>query len=186
MTDMVTVAKEHFYQWLEEHKDGPFDYLTHVPRVEHWARTMLARHPGIDEEIVLAAVWLHDIGSYPLVQGKDHAVEGEKAARALLEKHAYPAERVAAVLHCIRAHRCKDVMPATLEAKLVACCDSASHLTDYIYAKLAFDGPDGMAKASRKIENDYKDLAFFPDLQERLTPLYQKWKGLLEEIRKDI
>ena len=41
------------------------------------------------------------------------------------------------VAHCIRAHRCKDVQPQTIEAKIVAFSDSASHLFDSFYIDMA-------------------------------------------------
>jgi len=177
---MVTLSEKHFYLWLEKHKNGPYNYEFHVPEVARWAKLILKNHPEIDAEIVLISVWLHDMGSYP-VTSADHAVVGEKLARTFLEKNKYDNKKISQVLHCIRSHRCKDVIPRSMEAKLVACCDSASHLTDYVYISMLIDSKtkDLSLDVIGKLERDYADLSAFPEMKKKLTPLYLTWKKLL-------
>jgi hypothetical protein len=76
-----------------------------------------------------------------------------------------------------------------MEAKLVACCDSASHLTDYIYLSILVDARSTNSKelasyALDKLERDYKDLSTFPEIQRKLTPLFVSWKNILNEYQK--
>ena len=186
--DMVGLSKRHFYIWLNKHKNGPYNYSFHVPEVARWAEIILKNHPEIDKEIVLISVWLHDIGSYPVTK-TDHAVLGEKLAKDFLMKNNYDKEKLPKVLHCIRAHRCRDVKPLTIEAKLVTCCDSASHLMDYVYISILIDARLSKSYqlskyAFDKLERDYNDLSTFPEIKQKLTPIYLKWKTLLLEYKK--
>jgi len=188
MSDMIGLSKKFFYDWLNKYPDGPYKYDFHVPEVERWAKFILKNHPEIDPEVVLISVWLHDIGSYP-ISDRDHAVVGEEIARKFLKKHKYNEEKSLKILHCIRAHRCRDVKPSSMEAKLVACADSASHFTDCIYIQILIDAHSKKSEklsdyAFDKLERDYKDISAFPEIKLKLTPLYLKWKGLLKEYSK--
>jgi hypothetical protein len=156
----------------------PYFLMSHVPEVERWAKYLLDRYPQADREATLLSVWFHDIGHYPL-DGEDHAVKGEGFAKLFLENHYYPAERKEIVMHAVRAHRCRDVMPSTIEAKILAWADSASHMTDNIYLEMAKrEGPE---KAAEKLERDWRDLGLFPDEKAELEKFYSRWKRLLAE-----
>ena len=94
----------------------------HVLRVYHLAEE-LAHMEGADLEIVRAAALLHDAeGSHPAGEGrKSHHHESAAFAGEVLAAEGWPAERIAAVQHCIRAHRYRSdgETPATLEAKVL-------------------------------------------------------------------
>ncbi len=192
MADIVNLSKKLFYDRLKKYPLAKGGYYFHVPEVERWARIILQKNPDIDAEVVLVAVWLHDIGSFPHTKqdhARDHAVAGMRIANVFLKKHHYDAQKTRMILHCIRAHRCRDVKPKTKEAKCVACSDSASHLTDYVYLRMMIDARTINDKqlagyARDKLERDYDDLSFFPHIQKELTPLYLAWKRLLSEYHK--
>ena len=85
----------------------------------------LAQAEGADLEIVRAAALLHDAqGSAPggdaNKRGNHHHASAE-FARQVLETEGWPEDRIRAVLHCIRAHRFRDLSepPQTLEAKIL-------------------------------------------------------------------
>lgn len=90
------------------------------------------------------------------------------------------------VLYCIRSHRCKDVLPQTLEAKIIAFIDSASYLTSYMYFDMAMsDKAKGEEfKAYSKAARDYRDLELFPEVKNELNGLYEAWIKLLNEYEK--
>jgi len=94
----------------------------HVLRVYHLAEE-LAHIEGADLEIVRAAALLHDAeGSHPAGEGrKSHHHESAAFAEEILRAEGWPTERIAAVPHCIRAHRYRSdgEHPATLEAKVL-------------------------------------------------------------------
>jgi len=94
----------------------------HILRVYHMAER-LALAEGADLEIVHAAALLHDAeGTLPGAEARTnhHHASAEFAARVLAEE-GWGSERIAAVLHCIRAHRFRDRTepPQTIEAKVL-------------------------------------------------------------------
>jgi hypothetical protein len=129
---------------------------------------------------------MHDLGHYPLPAEIDHAILSEKLAQKFLKKEKYLDKKTKQVLHCVRAHRCKDVLPKTLEARIVACADSASHMTDSMYMDMARDDK-ALKQPFRvydKMERDYRDKAAFPEVGKMLDPLYRAWKKLISEYEK--
>lgn len=185
MTKIIEKARAEFLKMVNDFGSDPYHLLPHVPEAKKWAEKMLVKYPAVDEEVLLLTVWLHDIGHYPLPTEIDHAVRSEERAKEFLQKENYPEEKAEKVLHCVRAHRCRDVMPETLEAKLMAFCDSASHMTDTMYLEMVRTDEDGrFARTHAKLERDFRDLAMFPKMQKELAGLYEAWKMLLEKYEE--
>lgn len=112
--------------WYPE--SDPVHGFDHVLRVYYLAER-LARAEGADLEIVRAAVLLHD-ATAPAPAGSSPTPEAARAshhhasaafARQVLQVEGWPEARVAAVEHCIRAHRFRDdaEQPQTLEAQVL-------------------------------------------------------------------
>ena len=101
--------------------DPVHDY-DHILRVYRMAER-LARAEGADLEIVRAAALLHDAeGTTPgSADRATHHHSSAGFAAEILGAEGWPAERIAAVQHCIRAHRYRDNRepPATIEAKVL-------------------------------------------------------------------
>lgn len=186
MKNIIDKAKTEFLRVVINFGSDPYNLLPHVPEAEKWARYMFKKYPQANQEVVLLAVWLHDIGHYPIPTDVDHAVRSEQQAKEFLIKQNYPTEKMKEVLHCVRAHRCSDVMPETIEAKIMSFIDSASHITDLMYLKMAKDlkAKKEISKVYAKIERDLRDLASFPEVQKDLTGLSHAWKKLIEEYEK--
>jgi uncharacterized protein len=109
-------------QWYSE--TDPVHGWDHVLRVYTMAER-LALDEGADVEIVCAAALLHDVqaGVYTTEnneQRSGHHILAAEFARQVLSAEGWQAERIAAVEHCIRAHRFRDNSepPATLEAQV--------------------------------------------------------------------
>ncbi len=101
----------------------PVHGFDHVMRVYRTAE-ILAQSEGADLEIVRAAALLHDVeGSSPTDASGRAAHQHHSAdfAAEVLQAEGWPADRIRAVQHCIRAHRYRgtDEPPATLEARVL-------------------------------------------------------------------
>jgi uncharacterized protein len=99
----------------------PIHSFDHILRVYHMAEK-IALAEGADLEIVRAAALLHDAeGSNPddKAARKLHHHASAEFAGEILRAEGWDAERIAAVQHCIRAHRFRDTSepPQTLEAR---------------------------------------------------------------------
>lgn len=151
--------------------------LRHLPQVEKWAKKLLSLYPQADEEVVLCGVWSHDIGQVVGDKEIDHAVNSESEIRRFLAEQGAKPDFIDKVAHCARSHRCKDVQPNSLEAKILAVADSASHMTDIVYLDMFSRGDYDSALG--KLERDYRDVVIFPELQQAIKPLYEAWKQLL-------
>ncbi|MEX2144607.1 MAG: HD domain-containing protein [Anaerolineales bacterium] len=95
-----------------------FDHILRVLRLAE----RLAAAEGADLEIVRAAALLHDAsGAETGGEGRaEHQHHSADFARQVLETEGWPADRIAAVQHCIRAHRFRSQeVPQTLEAKVL-------------------------------------------------------------------
>ncbi|MEI8344079.1 MAG: HD domain-containing protein [Candidatus Moraniibacteriota bacterium] len=186
MLQIVEKAEIEFEKMVSDFGSDPYHLMPHVPEAKKWAKLMVKKYPQADEEVVLLAVWLHDLGHYPLPTEIDHAIRSEERAREFLKKENYSEEKMEKVLHCVRAHRCRDVMPETLEAKIIAFADSASHMTDTMYFVMAkSDRENGEApRVFAKMDRDMRDLASFPEVQGELVELFEAWKVLLKAYEK--
>ena len=174
---IIDKTKIHFLEKLNQSPLEVYDLQRHVEQVEIWANKILNGHPEINNEIVLTSVWLHDIGKISGNENIDHAVNSEKEAIIFLKSLNVDKSTITAVAHCVRAHRCKDVLPETSEAKLLAAADSFSHMTYYVY--ILFATEEGPEAATAKLERDIKDLDYFPEFINEIKPLYSAWKSLL-------
>lgn len=185
MSSIIEKARAEFLKMVDDFGSDPYHLLPHVPEAEKWAKLMLKRYSGANEEVVLLAIWLHDLGHYPIPTEIDHAIRSEQRAKEFLEKENYPVDKMEKVLHCVRAHRCKDVMPETLEAKIMAFADSASHMTDTMYFDMVMADEEGkFPRTYAKMERDFRDLAIFPEMQKELSEIHGAWQVLLKAYEK--
>lgn len=103
----------------------------HVLRVETDAEALVAESPDADARVVRLAALLHDIGRAREDRGEiaDHAAWGARESEDILETRGVPEERIAAVSHCIRAHRYSNpVEPETREATVLSDADNLDAL----------------------------------------------------------
>jgi uncharacterized protein len=106
----------------------------------------IARAEGGDLEIVRAAALLHDAEGSATAGGDEGRVDHHQAsaefAHQVLEAEGWDAGRIAAVQHCIRAHRFRDQAepPQSLEAKILFDADKLDVLGAIGVARtIAFD-----------------------------------------------
>lgn len=122
----------------------PVHGFDHVLRVYRMAER-LAWAEGADLEIVRAAALLHDAEGSATGGGEigrqNHHNASAEFARLVLQTEGWPEERIAAVQHCILAHRFRDrTEPATLEARILFDADKLDVIGAFGVARtIAFD-----------------------------------------------
>ena len=97
-----------------------FDYVSRVLALAE----RIGQAEGADVEILRAAALLHDATAatpHDAAGRAAHHLASADFAAEVLNAEGWPPERIAAVQHCIRAHRFRDNSepPATLEARIL-------------------------------------------------------------------
>ena len=175
---LIDKTKTHFLD-LYKRSGQTAPYPEHVASVEKLATKTAMDFPEVNLDVLLLSVWLHDIGSF-LGDRDLHDINSEKEARVYLLEQGLDIETVEKVAHCVRAHRCNDVKPETIEAKILAVADSASHMIDGPY--LNMKAKYGREYVIGKLERDYRDIGLLPNIKDKFTPVYEAWRRLLEVI----
>ncbi|MFW6109872.1 MAG: HD domain-containing protein [Patescibacteria group bacterium] len=170
--DAETFFRESFSEGDPEYVLG----LQHVEEVVAWAKWLLNHYSQADRAVVLTAAWLHDVGRTTKDHSTDHAVQSAQITRRFLKRR-LKQDTIANIVHCVRAHRVKEVVPKTLEAKIVAVADSISHMTGPVYILVGKEL--GWEFAFRKLDRDFRDLDLLPKIKKLFEDLYFPWKQLL-------
>lgn len=101
---------------------------------------MIGEAEKANMKIVLASVFLHDIGRLYPELGSDHHASGAKKASEYLEKAGFISEEIKEITHCIRAHGPRGLEePCTLEARVVYDTNVISCSVGYIGVARVFD-----------------------------------------------
>ena len=109
-----------------------------------------------DDDVVFAAVWLHDLGVFighrpedeEVLNTWDHVAYITERAPAILKDTGFPAKKIPAVLEVIRTHQPHDT-PITLEAKIARDSDILEQL-----------GAIGITRTLAKLGSDTRFLTF--------------------------
>ncbi len=109
-----------------------------------------------DDDVVFAAVWLHDLGVFighrpedeDALKTWDHVAYITEKAPAILTEAGFPEEKIPAVLEVIRTHQPHDI-PLTLEAKIARDADILEQL-----------GAIGITRTLAKLGSDTRFLTF--------------------------
>lgn len=176
--NIVDKAKIYFLESFRKKEDPPYAYLPrHVFETEKWAKKIIQKYPEANREVVLLSVWLHDIGQV-VGDDIDHAVNSENEAMLFLPKIEISPERIGEIIHCIRAHKCKDVQPNTLEAKILAVANAVSHMTDFYY--ITMTSRISKETALNKLKKDCEIIKFLSNIEKEIKPFCSAWKELLD------
>lgn len=177
---LIKQARDYQMQIIDDYQNDPYNLISHLDKVNRWAEKLLKMFSEADRNVVLLAGWLHDAGHYAGDPNTDHAVKSEQMARDFLSGK-IDDNIVDRVCRSVRAHRCKDVMPETIEEKITACIDSASHMTDAMYIDIARSGRFNYCLA--KIDRDFRDVGLIPEIQKELEPLHRNWIQMITNLK---
>jgi uncharacterized protein len=105
--------------------NDPAHDFEHIMRVYKNAQK-ISKQEKVNEKLVLSAVLLHDIVSYPKSdkRSKNSSVESAKKSKSILEKYGFSKEEIIIVSDAIRDHSfSKNKTPATLVGKILQDAD---------------------------------------------------------------
>lgn len=125
MTKLQSLQKlEKLVRKRAENNDSAHDF-EHIMRVYKNAQK-IAKKEGVDARLVLTAVLLHDIVSYPKShpRSKNSSIESAKEAKKILQRYGYKQDEIMVISDAIRDHSfSKDKVPETLEGKILQDAD---------------------------------------------------------------
>jgi putative nucleotidyltransferase with HDIG domain len=158
----------------------------HLMEVERFANLLCDKYPDADRDVVGLGVWYHDIGR---LRGQDegHDVYGADEAKKVLGKEGFAPDKIERVYEVCRSHRCKDIKPESLEAKILATADAMSHFTHSFYFRLFQFYKDELAfeeikdKVLQKLERDFNDKIAFDEGREEVRTQYEAMKLVLQD-----
>lgn len=130
----------------------------HIYRVLQKAKAIAKTEENVNEDVLIAACLLHDIGRPEQFAdpARCHAQVGAEKAEAFLEHLGMDEDFIRAVCHCIRTHRFSNrVAPESIEEKILFDAD-----------KLDVVGPLGIARTLQyQGKHDYPLYTRLPDGQ---------------------
>jgi len=162
-------------------------YPNHVLVVADLA-AWIAKDHQLDPSIVVAGALLHDVADAITVRrDPEHETKSLELAEQLLTESGYDEKTTQFIVdEVIRPHSCDNLMPTTNEGKAVATADGAAHfLTDfYPYFAWQHYGPKDDYTAYKewllqKIEKDFTKKMFYPEVRQRIEPVYTVLKQLM-------
>jgi len=158
----------------------------HLMEVERFANLLCDKFPEADRDIVGLGVWFHDIGRLRGYE-KDHDVYGAEEAQKVLAKKGFPTDKIKRVYEVCRTHRCTDVQPESLEAKILATADAMSHFTHGFYFRLFQHYQDKMdfdeirKLVRKKLERDFNKKILFDEAKKEVQDIYEAMRLVLQD-----
>lgn len=158
-------------------------YTYHVLVVEKIANDLNKKFGGNSNIIRLAAL-LHDIGKVSNKQ--PHDIEGAKIAKNILEKNGYSKKDIDHVNECILSHRCIDIMPKSIEAKIISTADALSHFdsplffAEFFFERNTSNFGDLIEVYKKTIEKDYNKKIQFDEIKKMYLPQYELLKKMFD------
>lgn len=153
--------------------NDPTHNLNHVLSV--WKNAKLLAPMDIDKEILMAAVFLHDLGRFDKssMKGAKHAVSGAKHAERILSRICFPREKIPIVSKTIENHDAVTLLRKrkTIESKILFDAD-----------KLDVFGPYGIAR--HLIHQAISGFSLKQAVQDGIISNKQQWNGLATKKAK--
>lgn len=159
-------------------------YRNHVLVVADGAEKLATAH-GADVELAVAGALLHDIADTVMARSNPgHAAQSLAIAKELLRKTGFSEAHTAFIIdEVIKPHSCNDVIPTTLEGKVVATADGAAHFITDFYLVFCWRhyGPKDDYEAYKawvrqKLEKNIGKKLFFDEVRQEVTPRYEALK----------
>ncbi len=136
-------------------------------------------------DILIPAAYLHDIGK--ILGLENHAETGAAESKNYLSEIGFSSDDIEKISTCIKEHSCDKFAPSSLESKILASCDAASHFTTlfmeiFFYESASGFYPDrdssfrGCVEGNvRKGRDDWKKISI-PEIQDFVRNDYECFK----------
>lgn len=177
-----------------------FNYrLEHVRQVERDARWLLQAVGG-DEEVVLAAVWLHDRYQPQLAKPDHHAVLAADWVRDHLGETGFPVEKIEAVAYAVEKHSSvvSSLPEDAHDARVLWDADKLTKLGPLAFVNMVAVMPAfpehamnygeivRMAKDELARRKELVELFYFPNSRERAAQRIAAQEMFVHQMRKDL
>jgi len=107
-------------------------YPVHLLAVEKNAKYLLKKMPKADAQVILLAVWCHDLQRIHGLIG-DHQKCGADETKRFLPQFGISKEIIKKVADIVALHSCDVKMPKTIEGKILVSADAMSHFDNSFY-----------------------------------------------------
>lgn len=161
-----------------------WSYPNHVLYVADFTQKIAtAQHANV--ELAVAGALLHDVADAVMARrNPEHEAKSLALAEELLQESGFSENEIAFVIHeIIKPHSCKELMPTTLEGKVMATADGAAHFLTDFYPLFCWRhyGPEDdyavfKAWMLSKMEKDFTKKLFFDDVKQQVLPHYEALK----------
>jgi len=167
----------------QEFLKNMWDY--HVWPVMESSCKMSIKYGG-DEDIIWIGAMLHDVGL--IYARKNHDISGAKKVYAILIKQGFDKKTANKVKNIVLCHRCKKIMPETVEEKIITTADAIAHFSPAYYLGLAAIANEDyrglMANNFEKLVSDYEHKVFFPAEKRKLRKSANEFKKVFMKKSK--
>ncbi|HEX9153648.1 MAG TPA: HD domain-containing protein [Candidatus Saccharimonadales bacterium] len=165
-------------EWID------WGYKNHVLFVANMTERLAKAHKA-DVELAVAGALLHDIADAVTARSNpDHEAISLETADEILRGNDFSQSEVEYILReILKPHSCKDLMPTTIEGKVMATADGAAHFLTDFYPLFCWRhyGPQDDYQAFKtwmlgKMEKDFTKKLFFEDVKREVLPRYKALK----------
>lgn len=179
--DAYKSSREDFAQWV---------LPNHLQFVAKKAEDISKRF-NANEDMVVAAAWLHDFGDAFIDRHSTEFDEiSKREATNVLKKSGYSDEEIKEIFEVIiEPHSCKDNnLPQTIEGKVLATADALAHLTTDFYVQFAWKHmPAGKSYqeyvvwVNEKLDRDFNQKIFFEEIRNQVETRYNALKEIFKK-----
>jgi len=184
--DILREKVEKLYTANDPNADVWIDwaYKNHVLVVADLTKR-IAKEQAANIDLAVAGALLHDIADVIMAREcPEHEAESLKIAKELLKESGFDMQDTAFVVNeIIKPHSCKELIPTSLEGKVMATADGAAHfLTDFypLFCWRHYGPKDDYVIFKDwmrgKMEKDFNKKLFFDDVRREVQPRYEALK----------
>jgi putative nucleotidyltransferase with HDIG domain len=159
-------------------------YENHVLFVADYAEELAKKHSA-NVEFVVAGALLHDVADAVMDRDNpEHEAKSLKIAEQVLHESGFDEKETNEIVYeIIEPHSCRERLPETIEGRVVATADGASHFLTEFYAYFCWKhyGPEDNFSVfkdwvNKKIEKDFTKKIFFEEVKKEILPKYEALK----------